>query len=159
MLQHIVSMEAKRLNPRAQIVAEIGQLKRYFPSGRGVSETTDSLTWEVQLQPTVSSRVYTIKLKYKVGEYPRVFVTDPFPLDRYPGKDLLEHVYSTPKQELCLFVRNTGEWTRQKMIAKTVIPWAAEWLQFYELWLATGEWYGEGMHPQKKNRKKKDKKK
>ena len=86
MLLHIVSMEAKRLNPSAQIVAEIGQPKRYFPSGRVISETTDSLTWEVRLQPTVSSRVYTIKLKYKVGEYPRVFVTDPFPLDRYPGK-------------------------------------------------------------------------
>lgn len=108
---------------------------------------------------SVSSRIYTIKLKYKVGEYPRVFVTDPFPLERYPGKDLLEHVYSTPNQELCLFMKSTGEWTRQKMIAKTVIPWAAEWLQFYELWLSTGEWYGEGMHPQVKDKKKKDKKK
>ncbi len=152
-------MEVKRLNPRAQIVAEIGQLKRYFPSGRVVSETTDSLTWEIQLQPTELSRVYTIKLMYKVGEFPRVFVTDPFPLDRYPGKDFLVHVYSTCKQELCLFMRGAGEWSRQRMIAKTVIPWAAEWLQFYELWLATGEWYGEGMHPQVKDKKKKGKKK
>lgn len=157
MLQHIVSMEVKRLNPRAQIVAEIGQLKRYFPNGRVVSETTDSLTWKIQLQPTELSRVYTIKLKYKVGEFPRVFVTEPFPLDRYPGKDCLVHVYSTSKQELCLFMRGTGEWSRQKMIAKTVIPWAAEWLQFYELWLATGEWYGEGMHPQVKDKNRKNK--
>lgn len=158
MLQHIVFMETKRLNPRAQIVAEIGQLKRYFPSGRVVSETTDSLAWEIQLQPTELSRVYTIKLKYKVGEFPRVFVTNPFPLEKYPGKSLLEHVYSTSKQELCLYMRGTGEWTRQKIIAKTVIPWAAEWLQFYELWLATGEWYGEGMHPQVKDKNRKNKK-
>ena len=150
-------MEVKRLNPKAQIVAEIGQLKRYFPSGRVINETTDSLTWEVRLQPTELSRVYTIKLKYKVGDFPRVYVTDPFPLERYPGKDFLAHVYSTSKQELCLYMRGTGEWSRHKMIAKTVIPWAAEWLQFYELWLATGEWYGEGIHPQVKDKKKKNK--
>ena len=130
MLQHIVFMEVKRLNPKAQIVAEIGQLKRYFPSGRVINETTDSLTWEVRLQPTELSRVYTIKLKYKVGDFPRVYVTDPFPLERYPGKDFLAHVYSTSKQELCLYMRGTGEWSRHKMIAKTVIPWAAEWLNF-----------------------------
>lgn len=137
----------KRLNPRARIVAEIGQLNRYFPSGRVINETMNSLIWEVRLQPTELSRIYTIKLKYRVGESPKVFVTNPFPLERYPGKDLLEHVYSTAKQELCLYMNGTGEWTSQKIIAKTIIPWAAEWLQFYELWLATGEWYGEGLHP------------
>lgn len=148
-------MEAKKINPRAQIVAQIGQLKRYFPSGRVINETMDSLTWEVQLQPTELSRLYTIRLKYKVDDFPAVYVTDSFPLERYSGKDLLEHVYSTSKQKLCLFKPDTKEWTSDKMIAKTVIPWAAEWLQFYELWLATGDWYGEGSHPEKKDKKRK----
>ncbi|MDY0295864.1 MAG: hypothetical protein RB296_00975 [Acidobacteriota bacterium] len=32
------------------------------------------------------------------------------------------------------------------IIAKTIVPWASEWLIFYELWLATGEWLGGGIH-------------
>lgn len=33
-------------------------------------------------------------------------------------------------------------------IADTLVPWASEWLLFYELWLATdGQWLGEGEHP------------
>jgi hypothetical protein len=30
-------------------------------------------------------------------------------------------------------------------IADTLVPWASEWLFDYELWLATGEWYGGGI--------------
>lgn len=29
----------------------------------------------------------------------------------------------------------------------TIIPWTSEWLFNYEVWLATGEWRGGGMHP------------
>jgi len=32
-------------------------------------------------------------------------------------------------------------------IADTIIAWASEWLFFYELWLATGEWHGGGHDP------------
>lgn len=33
-------------------------------------------------------------------------------------------------------------------IANTIIPWTIEWLYYYELWLATGEWLGGGDHPE-----------
>jgi hypothetical protein len=29
-------------------------------------------------------------------------------------------------------------------IADTIVPWTAEWLVHYEIWLVTGEWYGGG---------------
>jgi hypothetical protein len=32
-------------------------------------------------------------------------------------------------------------------IADSIVPWAAEWLLFYEGWHATGEWFGPGLHP------------
>jgi hypothetical protein len=32
-------------------------------------------------------------------------------------------------------------------IADTIIPWTSEWLFFYELWLASGEWHGGGHDP------------
>lgn len=33
------------------------------------------------------------------------------------------------------------------LIADTYIPWAIEWLYYYEIWLVTGEWCGGGIHP------------
>ena len=29
------------------------------------------------------------------------------------------------------------------LIVDTIVPWAAEWLLHYEIWLATGEWFGD----------------
>ena len=29
-----------------------------------------------------------------------------------------------------------------------LVGWAAEWLFFYEVWLATGMWLGGGLHPE-----------
>lgn len=33
------------------------------------------------------------------------------------------------------------------LIANTIVPWAVEWLFFYEVWLVTGEWGGGGEWP------------
>jgi hypothetical protein len=30
------------------------------------------------------------------------------------------------------------------LLAQTLMPWACEWLVFYELWLAVSVWYGDG---------------
>src|SRR5262245_50222071 len=52
-----------------------------------------------------------------------------------------------PLNTLCLFLGNR-EWHQSIPIADTLVPWASEWLLFYELWLATGgQWLGEGEHP------------
>jgi hypothetical protein len=39
-------------------------------------------------------------------------------------------------------------------IAGTIICWTALWLFFYETWLITGEWEGEGEEPQLGTKKK-----
>jgi hypothetical protein len=56
------------------------------------------------------------------------------------------HLY--PGDRLCLYRPGTGEWNRRMLLVETIVPWAAEWLLHYELWLATGEWFGGGEHPQ-----------
>ena len=33
------------------------------------------------------------------------------------------------------------------LIVDTTIAWTAEWLINYEIWKATGEWYGGGVWP------------
>lgn len=30
------------------------------------------------------------------------------------------------------------------LIANTIVPWTSEWLFYYEIWLATGQWHGGG---------------
>jgi hypothetical protein len=61
-----------------------------------------------------------------------------------PPRRALPHVY--PLNTLCLFLGNR-EWHESIPIADTLVPWASEWLLYYELWLATGEWLGGGEHP------------
>lgn len=33
------------------------------------------------------------------------------------------------------------------LLSTTVVPWTAEWLIHYEVWLATGQWTGGGHAP------------
>lgn len=47
--------------------------------------------------------------------------------------------------QICLY--RYREFTKDKFLANTIIPWTVEWLYFYEIWLATREWCGGGEHP------------
>jgi hypothetical protein len=53
----------------------------------------------------------------------------------------LPHVY--PLNTLCLFLGNR-EWHESIPIADTLVPWASEWLLFYELWLPPASGSEEG---------------
>src|SRR5208337_144391 len=43
---------------------------------------------------------------------------------------------------LCLYDPRDDDWRSANSIADTIIPWAAEWLFFFEAWLLTGVWSG-----------------
>ena len=62
----------------------------------------------------------------------------------------LPHVYFDQEEPtlspLCLFDPRRGEWHHGMLIANTIVPWARRWLFNYELWEATGRWYGGGTH-------------
>ena len=143
-------VKRSKLNPAAQITAGLIQLRHYFPNGKVIRKTINSLEWEVDLQPTSLSKTYRIRLQYQVGNTPKIYVVIPEHLEKHSCEKKLPHVYSDEKQQLCLFFPKAHEWNEHMMIAKTIIPWASEWFQFYELWLATGEWFGEGFHPKVK---------
>ncbi|MCX2456014.1 hypothetical protein [Lacticaseibacillus nasuensis] len=51
---------------------------------------------------------------------------------------------------LCLYRNKVGmpEFIFGDDLQQTIIPWAQEWIYFYELYLITGKWYGNGEHPQ-----------
>lgn len=49
---------------------------------------------------------------------------------------------------LCLYDPVADEYAPDMPIADFIIPWAIEWLFFYEEWVRTGEWKGGGRHPE-----------
>jgi hypothetical protein len=63
----------------------------------------------------------------------------------------LPHIYGNPHNpampRLCLYDHREISWTPEKLIADTIIPWASEWLFFYEYWKISGEFLGPGNHP------------
>lgn len=118
-------------------------LRQQFPSAIIKRVADASLTWEHSLQPTAVSEQYRVRLVYTRTKGLEVFVLSP-KLTLAEGARELPHVYSTEKQELCLYFPDGKEWNKNKYISQTIIPWISEWLFFYELWLPSGHWFGGG---------------
>lgn len=95
------------------------------------------------IRPTEVNGRYRVRIEYRVPHNPEVFVEDP-PLRQRDGEKI-PHTYLGVRP--CLFLPGSGEWRSDKYLAHTVVPWLSEWLFYYELWHATGEWMGGGVHP------------
>lgn len=91
--------------------------------------------------------MYRVRVTYKLGEHPDVFVEEPDLKVLAEGKRI-EHLYSQETVELCLWLPFTGQWDSRMSIAETIMPWTALWLYYFEDWLATGSWRGGGVHPE-----------
>ena len=74
-----------------------------------------------------------------------MYVIEPPVLVKPEGEEKLPHVFDTKKQQICLHYGPFREWDSTMFLALKIVPWAAEWLLFYELWVITGEWLGEGV--------------
>lgn len=90
--------------------------------------------WRGQLQPSPAAPRYTVLLSYTLGHTPTVRVEKP------KLKPDAPHLYRGGN--LCLYYPGDWLWHSGRIIADTILPWAASWLYFYELWLDTGEWLG-----------------
>ena len=138
--------KAKPLN----IALQVSRIRNLFPGSR-LEFKNREFQWWYEFKPTPLSKTYKIRLDFKVGEHPNIYVIGE-KLEFFPGTNRLPHVYSTEKQWLCLYDRKTKEWKDTMLIADRVIPWIPEWLFFYELWLIDGNWHGGGNdHGQNKN--------
>ena len=115
-------------------------LSERFPDGK-LSLVRGTLTWTCELAPTALSRMYLVRIRYRLGEHPKVTVLRPTLRTRL--EEGLPHVYTGDL--LCLY--EDVDWTPAMSLAHTTVPWAAEWLMYYEIWLATGTWEGGGQWP------------
>jgi hypothetical protein len=105
---------------------------------------SSGFVWTCPVKPTALSNIYTIKINYHVGKFPKCYIINPKKLPLAEGATRLPHTYDSQKQQLCLFYPYYREWDSTKPIAITIVHWAIQWLFFYEIWVFTGKWNGGG---------------
>ena len=83
---------------------------------------------------------------YQLGKSPKVWIVgdelEKLDSPEFPHKFDIDA--KNKMVRICLY--RYSEFDSRKLISNTIIPWTIEWLYFYELWLATGEWLGGGEH-------------
>lgn len=121
-------------------------LKASYPAAT-CTVSKNTLFWSGKVRPSPLSREYSVQMAYKLKAAPCVWVY---------GNELQEldnpnfpHHYEidAEKQRVKICLYRYNEFSSTKLLSKTIIPWTVEWLYFYEIWLATGEWCGGGEHP------------
>jgi hypothetical protein len=136
--------------PAMQVVQQIGRMRTLYPNLPLTSWNSGLIRWSGALQPTDISDHYIVSIEYRLKERPRVFVLAPELRDHENGEEI-PHLF--PDGTLCLYLTNSGEWEPQLAIAETIVPWTSLWLYHYEVWHATGEWMGGGVHPRRRKRR------
>lgn len=132
-------MRRSGLSPVQQAFA----LRSRFPDAKGTVKP-GRLLWTGVLQPTPISRSYRVEISYQPRQLPQVRILDA--LTTREGESL-PHVYRDGT--LCLHL--SGEWNENMFLVDSIVPWTAEWLANYEIWLATGDWHGGGEWPPRRS--------
>jgi hypothetical protein len=97
------------------------------------------------VRPSPLAEKYMIRVVYQLGKPPKLWVLDPR-LRRRSPEEPIPHVHDDHYGlRPCLYYPATWEWRPNLHLALTLVPWVLEWLTFYEIWLATGIWLGEGV--------------
>lgn len=130
-------------NNRYTAIQQLSSLRACYQGGRWVI-TPNGFTWRFKTTPTPLSDTYTLKIVYKQNFSPKVYVDEPKPLRLAKGATRLPHTYDSKAQQLCLYHPKYREWTVSKLISKTIVHWALEWLYYYEGWAFSGIWHGGG---------------
>jgi hypothetical protein len=111
-------------------------LRSLFPDSQ-ITLRGRRLRWVGDLRPTELSQPYRTRIDYELGRYPTVNVIDPPITETH---ERVPHIYNSG----ALCVHDADDWNPRMLLADTIVAWTIEWLYFWELFLATGTWYGDG---------------
>jgi hypothetical protein len=142
-------LKTKKITLIQQAIA----LRAAYPDGEYDIEKRKKLIWRGKIRPTPISQEYAVLLTWEPGLSPKVWVIGD-ELQKLDDPDFphkFEINIEKKKARLCLYRHQ--EFSSYKYLSKTIIPWIIEWLYFYEVWLATGEWCGGGDHPKEGDKK------
>lgn len=131
-----------------KLTVEKGMIESHFPCFRCNSVTPDTTKLECfgSIKPSEYSITYKLRLEYKVWDIPRIYVVEP---EIIPTAKI--HIYQ--EGNLCLYYPKETPWRNSLHISNTILPWAAEWLVYYELFKIQGVWLGKSALHDAENKK------
>lgn len=139
----MVVRNPKRRSSHAQLLA----MQSQWPDFVGERRSNGLLSWYGPLKPQLQR--YLVEVYWQPGTFdrPYVIIDKPAikPIEGKDFEDIPHLLYNEDKpirSPLCLFDPDGNEWSESDLIAETTIHWAAEWLNYYELWHLFGEWLG-----------------
>lgn len=124
----------RRKTRRKSIPHQVRKMKETF-SQFHYEKRGKVAVWLGQLTPRRTP--YTVRVWYEIPYSPEVHVLDPQIRNDAP------HLYHSKYNALCLHYPKDYDWTSEKYISDTIVPWTSEWLWFYENWCITGKWFGD----------------
>ena len=123
-----------------RFVMQKALVEKHFPLFK-CSFNNRELTCIGKIKPAEGCETYTVQIRYRSGGKPKVHVLN-------PSIDWNENIHMYHDGSLCLYYPPETPWKHTSNLHETIIPWTAEWLVFYELYLLTGVWEGESApHP------------
>ena len=87
------------------------------------------------ITPSEDCTTYRVAISYEQDGVPRVRIKTPHVI---PSASI--HMYGNGT--LCLYKPTENPWKSSDNIHEKIIPWTAEWLVFYELYLMCDKWLG-----------------
>lgn len=138
------------IEPKLQLIEQKNCILQDYPESHAdIKDGT--LTWYGKVRPTPVSKEYLLKLEYKMGKNPKIWLLNA----KIAKEKKIPHNYKVDETDrtilLCLYKPGLKEWKKNYFISRTIIPWAIEWLYYYEIWSITGIWQGGGDHPSQKD--------
>lgn len=134
MVKNKIKIPKNTIHSNSRFIAEKSRIEKNFPCFQ-CRVKRGRLSCRGTICPSEGSDTYSVKLVYKQGGIPRVYITHP----KIDNKTEC-HVYKDGS--LCLYDHREFSWSGRLFVHETIVPWAAEWLVFYELWKITGKWLG-----------------
>ena len=134
---------------KVSIIIQLHNIRRKYKEL--IVEDYSNKVVDITLKAEVSKQ-YMLKIRYKGYGIPEALIN----INELENIDNIPHNYGTTQigeeryLSLCLFYGR--EWNSNKNISDTIIPWAIEWIYYYELWLITGNWLGGGIHKAKEEK-------
>src|SRR2546423_12916692 len=113
---------------------QVWKMHSRWPGFAFKPESTAASVWTGDLKPTALGDTYKIQVRYALGFTPKIRVLSP-PLRTLSDEERIPHRY--PDGSLFLYKPAYGEWSGQRFISDTIIPWASLWLADYKLLLVT----------------------
>lgn len=110
----------------------------------------DTLVWDGKIQPTALSQIYDVRIEYKLWGPPRSYLISPdgraMADEISPGRVLPHRYKEDPHVQMCIYHPSKQEWNSSMVLARTIVPWMALWLSYFEDWVVTDVWSGGGEH-------------